>query len=363
MAEPLKNVYSSAYIERLAAAIQAGYPVFETAPFCQAVFADDWPTLELKARMTRIRQCLHQAIALPYAEAIEVLWQPVQQFGSFEAMFFPEFIQAYGLNDWDTSMRALAWFTQFSSSEFAVRPFIEADTPRMMRQMQRWANDDNYHVRRLASEGCRPRLPWAPALSAFKQDPTPIWPILERLKCDPSDYVRRSVANNLNDISKDHPETGRDWCTQRHGQQANTDWIIKHACRGLLKASHPQALALFGYAAPTHITVDHFSVNQSRLHEGDELTLSAALSSTRALGKLRCEYLIHYVKANGKTAPKVFILSEAEHQERHKRFQRKQSFARMTTRRHYPGEHRIELRVNGLVLAATTVEVLAGHDG
>lgn len=357
MAEPLKNSYNAAFIDRLGKAIHSSHPAFDCQHFRQAVFSHGWDDLELKARMARIRESLQQTLALPYQQAIKALWQPVQAFSGYEAMFFPEFIQAYGLDDWDTSIDALAWFTQFSSSEFAVRPFIEADSRKMMAQMLEWTRHDNHHVRRLASEGCRPRLPWAPALPAFKQDPSALWPILDALKTDQTDYVRRSVANNLNDISKDHPKQVLDWCEQRINQHPHTDWIIKHACRGLLKASDPRALALFGFKPPKHIQINEFSSNISRIKEGDSLYLQADFSAAKALGKIRSEYLIHYVKANGTSSAKVFILAEAELNEPRKSYRRKQSFARMTTRKHYPGIHKIELRINGVVMASCEVEL------
>lgn len=357
MAEPLKNVYTPQYIKSIGNKIAEHNPAFDVAGFVQNVLAEDWETMELKARMSHIRSCIHRGLDMPYADAIEVLNQVVPHFGSYEAMLFPEFIQSYGLDDWETSLPALAHFTQYSSSEFAVRPFIEQDSKRMMSQMLEWADSDNYHVRRLASEGCRPRLPWAPALPQFKKDPTAIFPILEKLKRDDEDYVRRSVANNLNDISKDHPEWVLEWCQRNIGQHEHTDWIIKHACRGLLKASHPIALALFGYQAPNGLNVSSFSCNKASLTEGEHLQITASLAAPETLGKLRVEYLVHYVKANGSTAPKVFIFSEGEFAEQRKLFTRRHSFERMTTRVHYPGIHKIELRVNGWVLADTSVEV------
>lgn len=355
MAEPLKNAYNHAWVERLADTIKSEHGQFDKPPFIEAVFADNWEALELKQRMSRIRECIHQHLQLPYPNAIAVLNNVVPHFSGFEAMLFPEFIQAYGLDNWEASLPALAHFTQFSSSEFAVRAFIEQDSPRMMAQMLAWADHSNHHVRRLASEGCRPRLPWAPALPAFKQNPTAIFPILEKLKQDGEDYVRRSVANNLNDISKDHPERVLNWCKNNIGQHPHSDWIIKHACRSLLKASHPVALALFGYQAPFGLNVASFSTNKSQIQEGEHLHISASLNAPEKLGKLRVEYLIHYVKANGQTSAKVFIFSEGEFNEARKLFTRRHSFERMTTRIHYPGDHKIELRVNGFVLATTTV--------
>ncbi|MDD9892569.1 MAG: DNA alkylation repair protein [Gammaproteobacteria bacterium] len=357
MAEPLKNVYTREFVESIGKHISEQHSRFDCSALVNSVFTNDWDALELKARMTRICSSIHATLKLPYAEAIAVLNNVVPHFGSYEAMLFPEFIQAYGLDDWETSLPALAHFTQYSSSEFAVRPYIEQDPERMMAQMLTWADSDNYHVRRLASEGCRPRLPWAPALPAFKQDPGAIFPILEKLKCDDEDYVRRSVANNLNDISKDHPDLVLKWCQDNIGQHKHTDWIIKHACRGLLKESHPIALALFGYQAPHGLSVASFSVNKTEISEGDHLQVSASIAAPEKLGKLRVEYIVHYIKANGSASPKVFIFSEGEFAEARKLFTRRHSFERMTTRVHYPGEHKIELRVNGWVLAETSVLV------
>jgi 3-methyladenine DNA glycosylase AlkC len=99
-----------------------------------------------------------------------------------------------------------------------------------MRYLYTRAEVQNHDVRRLASEGCRPRLPWAMALPQFRKDPSPALPILEKLKNDESDYVRKSVANNLNEISKDHPQLVLDICERWYGQTANTDWLVKHAC-------------------------------------------------------------------------------------------------------------------------------------
>src|SRR5690606_550673 len=140
-----------------------------------------------------------------YIEAVGVLKKAAPYFTGLEAMIFPDFVETYGLDHWEASMDALELMTRYSSSEYAVRPFIAKDTERMMAQMLEWAHSDSEHVRRLASEGCRPRLPWAMGLTMLKKDPSPILPILETLKQDESLYVRRSVANNLNDISKDHP--------------------------------------------------------------------------------------------------------------------------------------------------------------
>ena len=180
----------------------------------------------------------------------------------------------YGLEDWDVSLPALEWFTQYSTSEYAVRPFIQQAPDIMIEQMMKWSFHHNHHVRRLASEGIRPRLPWGIALQQFKVDPAPIIPILTNLKEDESLYVRKSVANNLNDISKDHPDIVLDLAKEWLGKHSYTDWIIKHACRGLLKKGNKQALSLFGFHDTNAVQVIDFVVDRTELCIGEEFTFS-----------------------------------------------------------------------------------------
>ncbi|MGB0467104.1 MAG: DNA alkylation repair protein, partial [Pontibacterium sp.] len=255
MAQALKDVYNRAYLEHLAQAFVAVHPAFPADAFVHNVLDKHWPERELKARTQHIRHCLHQSLALPYEKATAVLMEVAPGFSGYEAMFFPDFVDAYGRQHWEASMEALQVLTRYSSSEFAVRPFIEQDQPRMMAQMLSWSEHENYHVRRLASEGCRPRLPWASALPLFKQNPAPILPILNNLRCDETDYVRRSVANNLNDIAKDNPQITLDWAKRYGGSHKHSDWIIKHGCRTLLKQAHPGVMAFFGYHPAAEVEV------------------------------------------------------------------------------------------------------------
>jgi len=255
MPEPLKNLYTEALIDEVGLAILATYPGFDRQAFKQKVFDKQWPERELKARMTHIAESLHPFMPADYPHAIEVLTTVSQKFSGFEPMFFPAFAELFGLDDFENSIAALEIMTRFSSSELAVRPFIIKYGNKMMQQMQRWTASDNEHVRRLASEGCRPRLPWAMALPEFKRDPTPVLAVIEKLMLDESEYVRRSVANNLNDISKDHPEILITMLRNRLGQHGHSDRILKHASRSLLKQGNIDALKLFGYSDPDHIVI------------------------------------------------------------------------------------------------------------
>ena len=217
----------------------------------------------------------------------------------------------------------------------------------MMRQMTEWAASENLHLRRLASEGCRPRLPWAMALPAFKRDPAPVLEILKTLMTDSSEYVRRSVANNLNDISKDHPDTTiavtREWI----GRQSDTDRLLKHACRTLLKQGHPETLSLFGFHKPDHIQITHFNVTPN-VAMGDALAFAFTLHAQNGtLGKCRIEYEIGFIRKNGTTSGKVFQISESKQAGREKNVEKQHSFRPISTRTYYPGRHRIAIRVNG----------------
>lgn len=355
MPEPLKNAYNEQYITRLAKSIKLAWPLFDEPLFIAKVLDENWEGKELKARMKHISLMMRDCLPDSFNESVAILLNSAHDFGGFEGMFFPDYIEQFGSDHWDLSVQALEQLTRYSSSEFAVRPMIIRDATRMMETMLKWASHENYHVRRLATEGCRPRLPWAMALPEFKNKPDLILPILDKLKRDESLYVRRSVANNLNDIAKDNPNVVLDWCKANIGQHPDTDWLIKHGCRTLLKKACPEALALFGYASAASISVDDLSVKNEKLTIGDDLYFSFRLSTEdKALSKLRVEYIVDYVKANGRCAPKVFKSSESDYQQRELSFERKHSFRQMSTRKHYPGEHTLYIRVNGAVKGAVS---------
>lgn len=359
MPDALKDVYDRAYLQRVADEFNRHYKGFNNESFLNLVFDQNWEDRELKARMVHIRTCIHEILGLPYPEAVPVICNAATEFGGYEAMFFPDYIEAYGADNWEISLPALEWLTQFSSSEFAVRPFIISDKERMMVHMNHWAGHENYHVRRLASEGCRPRLPWAQALPEFKKDPTLILPILEKLKVDETDYVRRSVANNLNDIAKDNAQVTIDWAKANKGHSDYTDWIIKHGCRSLLKKAEQQVMQLFGYQAPNSINVSQLELSASEIMEGETLEFSCQISSSdESLGKLRVEYEIGYLKANGLHSFKVFKISEGAYSEQTRFVSSKQSFKPMTTRKHYPGQHWLTIKVNGVEKARSVFELL-----
>ena len=346
MPEPLKNRYNETFFQQLTDVLSHEYPAFKTKAFLSLVFDTHWETKELKQRMRHITHCLHQCLP-EYRKAIPILKASASHFqNTFEHMFFPDYVECYGLEYYDISVDALEHFTQYSSSEFAVRPFIIQYPEKMMQQMMLWAAHDNEHVRRLASEGCRPRLPWAMQLPAFIQDPSPVLEVLEILKQDSSLYVRKSVANNLNDISKDHPQLVLDIAKSWLGLSKDSDWLVKHACRSLLKQGNPDALSLFGFTPANHIKVENFEVSPTVDWEGT-VTFSAFISSQQPLGKLRLEFAIGFMKTNGKTSTKVFKMSESDVKESYKEIQKSFSFRPISTRKYYAGKHDLQLIING----------------
>ncbi len=361
MAALLKDRYTPAYVDAVARAMRAVAPGFDTDAFRRSVLGHGWSALELKARMRRIAQALHQHLPGAYRTQLAALKKAAPSFGGFEAMYFPDFVEQFGQHDFVASMSALEHFTRYSSSEFAVRPFIAREPARTLTLMRRWAQHADEHVRRLASEGSRPRLPWAMRLPQLIADPTPIVPILERLRADPSDTVRRSVANSLNDIAKDHPQLVIGLAQRWLGENALTDALLKHACRTLLRRGHQGALALFGHHDAVALRVAAFRLGTSRLPIGADLAFAFTVRLAQdEPARLRLEYAVDFVKANGSASRKVFKIGERTvGPDVPLRIARRHRFRDFSTRRHYPGPHRITIIVNGVERAARMLRLLA----
>lgn len=365
MSELLKDKYFNyASIHGLACNIRAVYPLFEMGDFVNSIMDDTWDGLELKARMRKITISLGRYLPADYEEALRIMDQVIacypEGYSDFVFLCFPDFVEVYGQDeaDWDVSMAALERYTPYSSAEFAVRPFIIKQEARMMKQMAIWTRHDNEHVRRLASEGCRPALPWGQALASFKENPLPVLGILEQLKADPSLYVRKSVANNLNDVSKTHPDLvvkiARDW----YGKNELTDWIVKHGCRTLLKKGNRDVLDIFGFAETGSVTVDNFTLGAASVFIGENMTFSFSIEAKKE-AKVRLEYGIDYVKANGRRSRKIFQVSERVFATGEKKpYTKNHSFADATTRKHYPGLHSVSIIVNGTEWGTLDFEVL-----
>lgn len=352
MSDLLKGRFNYDSLYKLATEIKAVYNCFPVDEFLNSIMDKSWNSLEFKQRVTAISKSLGKYLPSDYKTAIAIIDRTMLNYpvccDGFVS-FFPAFVELFGQDDenWDISMAALARYTPYASAEFAVRKFILNNEDRMMKQMSLWAKHDNEHVRRLESEGCRPALPWGQALPQFKKDPSPVIAILEQLKDDPSPYVRKSVANNLNDISKTHPDLVAELAKEWYGKSINTDWILKHACRTLLKNGNKAIFDIFEFSDPNDITVDGFALSDDSIAIGENITFSFKITA-KSSSKIRLEYRIDYVKANGKRNRKIFQISEYISKEKDKFYTKTHSFKDTSTRKHYTGVHSITLIVNGM---------------
>ncbi len=368
MPELLKDrFYNRDSINALALSFRDVYPSFQVDDFINDVIDGTWDDLELKARMHRITINLGKYLPDDYEQALDIIDNVIEGRREgvidFALMCFPDFVEVFGQDEchWDISMAALERYTRSSSSEFAVRPFIINNEERMMSQMAVWSRHENEHVRRLSSEGCRPQLPWGQVLHSFKKDPSKVIVILEQLKADPSLYVRKSVANNLNDISKTHPDLVIKIAKEWYGDNEYTDWIVKHACRTLLKKGDREVLAIFGYDYTGSVDVDGFALVTTSVANGEDMTFLFEIEAKETT-KVRLEYGIDFVKANGKRNRKIFQISEIELKTgQRKKYKKTHSFADMSTRRHYPGVHSVTLIVNGIEQGTFDFELLAAE--
>lgn len=356
MAELFKNIYNTESMARFAGIVKEVVPAFKKDKFLTAIFDTDWEEKELKQRMRHISITLHAHLSQDYKESIRQLLGIIESHlskgireTSIEFMFFPDFIELYGLDDFETSVNAFEKVTQFTSCEFGVRPFIIRYPEEMIQRMKEWSEHEHAAVRRLSTEGCRPRLPWAMAIPDLKKDPAPILPILEKLKSDPSESVRRSVANNLNDISKDNPDTVLDLAHNWQGGSKEVDWVVKHACRTLLKQGHPKAMTLFGFGSVKEIEIQDLEITTPVVKLGNSLEFNFSLhNKSKKESKIRLEYAIYFLKANKSLAKKVFTISEKVYAGSSiTEISRKQPFKLITTRKLYEGGHRLALIING----------------
>lgn len=355
MADALKDIYSKKFITLFAQYCNEVIPSFDPLVFGRFVFNKEWESKALKQRMSHIASALHEQLDADYRKSIKQLLQIIDHLKSkniqsgFEYMFFPDFVEQYGQQYPDQSLNAIEKITAFSSCEFAIRPFIKNNPEKVMKQMLKWSMHKNLHVRRLSSEGCRPRLPWAMALQDLKKDPAPILPILENLKADPSEYVRRSVANNLNDIAKDHPAVVSSIVKKWQGFSKETDWIVRHGSRTLLKKADAEIYSLFGLSGTHTATIQNFKIKPKNVSLGGVLHFSFELyNGAPTPSKLRIDFAIYYMKSSGSQSRKLFRISENMYQpDQLYSFNKKISFSDLTTRKHYAGKHAIAIVVNG----------------
>lgn len=361
MGEPLRNHFDERVPRAISAEIARSWPEFDEAAFLADVL-EGYHELGLMDRGRQIAFALRRHLPDSYAEALAILLRSVGDrpartegdggMASFRYLPHVQFVEHFGLDDFAGSMRALHLLTQRFTAEFSVRPFIERHQAESLALLTRWTGDPNAHVRRLVSEGTRPRLPWATRLRAFQSDPTPVLALLERLRDDPEEFVRRSVANNLNDIGKDHPdvlvEVARRWMVDASPERRA---LVRHALRTLVKQGNSTALAILGYGEEAEVEIVEVSIEPDELPLGQTVGIEFTVRSRSPhLQRLLVDLRIHYAKANGTASPKVFKLRAIEVSSGGRAsFRKRLSLADLTTRKHYAGKHRVEALINGRV--------------
>lgn len=363
-----KDYFDETLAQRLAEQITAVHPQFPTDAFVNQI-APQLDGLEMKARTVVFAQALHNHLPAGFANGWAVLEAALgaeltEEGGMFNDgwHYWPiaHFIEVYGLEDFDAGVQAMYEITKRHTAEFAIRPFLIHHQEEMLVILNDWVKDNNPHVRRLVSEGTRPRLPWAGRLYQFIEDPSPTLALLEKLKDDPSEYVRRSVSNHLNDIAKEHPqlviETCRRWW--QDGSEKRR-WIIQRALRTLVKDGNPDALAVLGFGSP-QVALQDFRLSPQMFHLGEKLNLAFTLQNTADVEQnLVIDFVIHFVKANGKTSGKVFKLKTAVlPPDQSLTIQKNHPIRPITTRKYYPGTHRVEIQVNGQIVGERSFELL-----
>lgn len=363
----LKDLYSPAFYNRLTTALTSTLPDFDRQKFLKEIFSDDFISKELKERMKHTSKVLYGFLPANYPETIEIIKKTIEELrkkgiseDGLAYMFLPDYLETYGIDYFDESVEALEFVTQFVSCEFAVRPFILKYGDRMIAEMQEWSLHESHKVRRLASEGSRPRLPWAMGIPFLKNDPGSILPILENLKCDSSEYVRRSVANSLNDIAKDHPNIVLDFAKNWSDLSIETDAIIKHGCRTLLKQGHPEILKHYGLS-DEGILLKDFKILTPEVSIGESMAFSFSIKNENPMAqKIRLEYAIYYKKQNGQNTKKVFKISERIYPAGAEvSIVRKQKFVLITTRKFHLGDHQIAMIINGAEKESSSFDLLA----
>lgn len=355
----LKDQLNDAVVKSISNQIKSVWPSFNATSFKKNLVGHLEP-YTLTERSEKIATVLAKYLPSQYSKSVHIV---IKSFGPeskakemsgydcFYYMPFCHWVAANGLDHFDASIKAMAAITKRFTAEWPIRPFIIKYEKETLAQLQQWAASPNHHLRRLVSEGTRPRLPWASRLPKFQKNPRRVLKLLTLLKADPVLYVRRSVANNLNDISKDNPDlvltTLKKWQTM---DTPEMKWQTKHALRTLLKQGNPEALALLGFTINPKIIVSTIKLNTTKIKQGEYLNFKFSVTSNRkTVQRLMIDYKIHFMKANGKTMPKVFKLTKREITDNETiEINTKQSFKKIGTRKMYSGKHGIEIMINGV---------------
>lgn len=371
MAEPLKTFFSPQLVRRLAADIARVQPGFRSRAFVEQASAG-LDELELLDRGKHIASVLARHLPPAYPDAIDVLLRSLgprhatdELVGAGMAPFYylPHvlFVAERGLDCFDVSMRAQYELTKRFSAEFSIRAYIAKDPERTLDVLRGWARDEDAHVRRLVSEGTRLRLPWAMRVAWLDQHPSRVLELLELLKDDPTTVVRRSVANNLNDLGKVHPQLLVETCAAWiDGASAERRALVEHALRSAVKRGEAGALALLGFGGAPKVAIEDIRLTPPKVAIGGHVVVSFTLRSTsRASQDLLVDLAVRFVKASGRASPKVFKLDRIELPARGRvELAKKVSLAVHTTRKPRPGHHAVDVLVNGVAMPAGAFEVV-----
>ena len=364
----LKNELDHAAAGRLASELALAWPDFPRRRFLRGL-SDALDPLELLARGDLLSDRLVANLPTEFGDAVSVLRRALDSatFTGWIVLPCGGFVARAGLDEPDTALPLLAELTSRWSSEFAIRPFIASHPERTYRYLHDWLHHDDEHVRRLVSEGTRPRLPWASRLRALVEDPTSNIALLDALVSDPSAYVRRSVANHLNDITKDHPDVALDLATRWVSRGEPAAGVVRHGLRTLVKHGERRALDLVG-VGDEDLELTDLGVDRPRIGIGEdvELTLTLALPTTApAATDVIVDYRVHFVGARGTPkAPKVFKLTRRRLAPGQPvTIRRRHRFDHASIREIHPGRHQIDVQVNGRVLGSVHVDVAATADG
>lgn len=358
--EPLKEMFNKKFYDELSLEFKKAEKSFDSKGFINETL-NGLEVLSLNERMRRTSLILKTYLPNDFKTSIEILYQVIPKMKpGYTNLLFPDFVSLYGHTHFELSMTALKYFTRFGSSEFAIREFLKRDFYKTIQVMEKWSTDKDAHVRRLSSEGSRPRLPWSFKLDEVILRPQTTTRILERLKNDDELYVRKSVANHLNDISKDNPDYMLKLVGQWDQSHKNTAWIVKHASRSLIKKGNPKSLAIFDFEKNVKVAINDFKISSSKLKLGETLSFAFNLVGLKTSPqKLVVDYIIHYKKKSGGSSPKVFKLTEISLMPKQSVLLRKKQVLKdFTTRKHFKGKHLLEIQVNGKVVASSDFYLL-----
>ena len=359
---PLKDQIGADLARGLARELRRAWPGFPSQRFTRGVAAALEP-LELLARADLLAERLVTTLPARFDEAAAVLWGGLEAptFTGWMTLPCGMFVPKRGLAEPEVALPLLAGLTPRWSAEFPIRPFIERHPTLTYDHLHRWTGHDDEHVRRLVSEGTRPRLPWAPVLRGLVADPGPNIPLLDALVDDPSAYVRRSVANHLNDISKDHPDLAVELAERWAGRGDTGAWVARHGLRTLVKRGDRRALAVVGADADVPVELVELSVDRREVAIGESVTFGLVVRAPA--GSVGCDaiidYRVHFAGTRAAKAPKVFKLTRRRLEPgRPVEITRAHRFEHVSIRRIHPGPHRIDIQVNGAVLGSIDVAVV-----